>query len=86
MATVATGGDEPRKPQGSLPIPKSKRGIKGFFNEVLREMKKVSWPTRTETNRLTGVVLSVCLIVVVILSTLSFAFGFVIDLITKGRV
>gem|GEM_PF-312332 len=74
------------RPRGSLPVPKSKRGVKGFFKEVGRELKKVSWPTKAETNRLTGVVLAVCVLVVIILSTLGAVFGAVIDLITKGRV
>ncbi len=88
MFTVAAGSDEPKQPRsgGSLPIPKSKRGFKGFLAEVGREMKKVSWPTKAETNRLTGVVLAVCIIVVVILSSLGFVFGMLVDLITKGRV
>jgi preprotein translocase subunit SecE len=74
------------KPRGGVPVPKSKRGAKGFFNEVVREMKKVSWPTRPETNRLTTVVLAVCVLLVAFLSAIGFVFGFVIDFITKGRV
>ena len=80
----AEGGSS--RPRGSLPLPNSKRGLKGFYNEVIREMKKVSWPTKPETNRLTGVVLSVCLMLVAFLSAIGFIFNFVIDLITKGRV
>lgn len=86
IAAAAPGGDESKKPQGSLPIPKSRRGLKGFFAEVGREMKKVSWPSRSETNRLTGVVLAVCGIVVVILTLLSIVFETFINLITKGSV
>ncbi len=82
---VTSGGDEPRR-SGALPIPKSKRGLKGFFLEVGREMRKVSWPSRAETNRLTGVVLAVCGIVVVILSAMSYFFETIVNLITKGTV
>ncbi len=70
----------------SIPVPRSRRGPKTFYNEVVREMKKVSWPSRTETNRLTGVVLTVCLLLVAYLSALGYVFGAVIDIITKGRV
>jgi len=49
-------------------------------------MKKVSWPTRAETNRLTGVVLAVCAMVVVFLTGLGYLFQFVVDFITKGKV
>jgi len=96
MSNTASSPDEPRdnkpapagtgKARGSVPVPKSKRGLKGFYNEVIREMKKVSWPTRPETNRLTGVVLAVCVMLVTFLSVLGFVFGFAIDLVTKGRV
>ncbi len=78
--------DEPRKPQGSLPIPGSKRGIKGFIREVGREMKKVSWPTRAETNRLTGVVLGVCLLVGTIMILMGSMFGALVDFLTKGTI
>jgi preprotein translocase SecE subunit len=78
--------EEPRKPQGSLPIPRSKRGVKGFFSEVVREMKKVSWPTVKETNRLTGVVLAVCLLIGSIMILMGSAFGALIDFMTKGKI
>jgi preprotein translocase SecE subunit len=86
MATVASSMDEPRKPQGSVPIPRSKRGLKGFISEVGREMKKVSWPTRAETNRLTGVVLGVCILVGTIMILMGSMFGALIDFLTKGSV
>jgi preprotein translocase SecE subunit len=70
----------------SVPIPRSKRGLKGFWTEVMREMKKVNWPTRAETNRLTGVVLVVCFIMTLALVGMSYLFQTIIDLITKGAV
>ncbi len=83
MATATTGptgGDS----GGNLPIPKSRRGLKGFFNEVVREMKKVNWPTKKETNRLTGVVMAVTLLCVTILTVMGLVFQTLINLITKG--
>jgi len=82
--STTTSGSTPEG--GSLPLPKSRRGLKGFYNEVVREMKKVSWPTRTETNRLTGVVLAVTILSVLILTGLGVVFGTLVDLITKGSV
>ncbi|TWT23005.1 preprotein translocase subunit SecE [Planomicrobium sp. CPCC 101110] len=35
--------------------------IGGFFNNVLSEMRKVSWPKRKELTRYTVVVLSTCI-------------------------
>ena len=49
-------------------------------------MKKVSWPTRPETTRLTLVVLTVCGIVVVTLTVMSYVFEVITNLITKGTV
>lgn len=79
-----TNQGEPSKGRGSVPIPKSKRGLKGFFNEVGREMKKVSWPTRAETIRLTTVVLIVCAGLVVLFTFLSIIFDTLVGLLTKG--
>ena len=82
MANVATGNDGPRKPSGGLPMPKSNRGLKGYFQEVRREIKKVNWPTVPETHRLTGVVLGVCALLVVILTSLGTFFDFVVTFLT----
>jgi preprotein translocase SecE subunit len=62
-----------------------RRGVKSFLTDTLREMKKVNWPTKPETNRLTGVVLVVCLGLVVILSGLGWIFGLILGFITTGR-
>lgn len=59
-------------PQAPIPIPKSKRGMRGFFTEVGRELKKVTWPTPKETTRLTGVVLAVCTFLILLLMALNF--------------
>lgn len=66
---------------GGVPVPKIKRGLPAFFREVRRELTKVSWPTVSETNRLTGVVLAVCLLLVVILGVLGGVMGLLIDFI-----
>jgi preprotein translocase SecE subunit len=85
-STTASGGDVPRK-QGSLPTPDiKKKGPKRFFAEVGREMRKVDWPSRAETNRLTLVVLAVCGLIVAILSIMGYVFEMLINLITQGRV
>jgi len=86
MANAYSMEEPSRKPQGSIPIPKSKRGAKGFFAEVGREIKKIAWPTRQETFRLTGVVLGVCVLIGGIMITMSWAFGVIVDVLTKGKV
>ncbi|MBI3721660.1 MAG: preprotein translocase subunit SecE [Fimbriimonas ginsengisoli] len=77
----------PQKPPGAgIPIPKSRRGMKGFISEVSREMRKVVWPTPKETNRLTGIVLAVCFMIVAVLFALSEVASVFVDLVTKGKV
>ncbi len=63
-----------------------RRGPKSFFQDVIREMKKVNWPTKPETNRLTGVVLVVCTGLVIVLTILGEFFHLIIQFITKGTV
>lgn len=76
----------PTTPKASptIPTPRSRRGWKGFWAEVGREMKKVNWPTKPETNRLTGVVFAVCIIVGLILLLLSTVFDTLVRIITRG--
>ena len=86
MAKVTTGANEPRRPQGGVPLPTMKRGGKGFLRDVKLELRNISWPTRQETFRLTGVVLGVCVLITVILTVLSYLFETIINLLTKGSV
>ncbi len=39
-----------------------KEKIIDFFNGVVKEMKKVTWPTKDELKESTGIVIVVCLI------------------------
>lgn len=71
-------------PRTSVPLPKSKRGMKGFISEVGRELKKVTWPTRTETNRLTGVVMAVSLMLILLLTILNYGFRAALDVLLGG--
>jgi preprotein translocase SecE subunit len=70
----------------TAPIPKPKRGVKTYLAEVSRELKKVSWPSKEETTRLTGVVLAVCGLVIVILMALNETFSMVIDFLMNGAI
>lgn len=69
----------------SLPVPNMKRGPKAFIAGVKREMKKVSWPTPKETNRLFGVVLAVCLILILTMTVLGYTFDFIISILTNSK-
>lgn len=72
------------QPPASVAVPNiKKRGFKGFMRDVQREMRHVTWPTRAETNRLTGVVLAVCALAIVILTGLSLLFQTLFDLLLR---
>jgi len=67
------------------PVPDIRgRGIAGFYRDVLREMKHVTWPTRSETTRLTGVVLGICVMLALVLTALSFVLEQVLHIIGIG--
>jgi preprotein translocase SecE subunit len=78
--------DKSPQPASHVPAPfKTKRGgIKGFFSDVARELKKVDWPAPKETNRLTGVVLAVCALVVLILFGMSIVADTIVQML-QGR-
>jgi preprotein translocase subunit SecE len=52
---------------GNISVPK-------FLNEVKEELKKVSWPTKNETIRLTTIVLISCIISGTFLGIVDFLF------------
>ena len=72
------------KAASNVPVPSMRRGVKGFYRDVVREMKHVTWPTPKETTRLTGVVLAVCLLIIVMLQVLTLFFNMILDVIIKG--
>ncbi len=74
----------PSEMKGAIPIPKSKRGLKGFFQETSLELKKVHWPTNQETTRLTSVVLIVCFGSVLGLWLLGLGITTILDMILTG--
>ncbi len=80
--------DTTNTPKGptSIATPKMKRGFKGFLSDVKREMKKVNWPTKKETNRLTGVVVSLVVVVALALTGMGWVADTLVTLITTGRV
>jgi preprotein translocase subunit SecE len=57
-----------------------KEKIIGFFNDVVKEMKKVTWPTKDELKESTTIVIVVCLI----LAAFTWVIDFIITQIFKG--
>jgi preprotein translocase subunit SecE len=50
------------------------RGIRKFYRETVAELRKVSWPTRSEAINLTRVVLIVILVMSTFLGLLDYLF------------
>jgi len=54
--------------------------IKKFFEDVVKEMKKVTWPTKKELMESTKVVIVVCLI----LAGFTYVIDMIINMVFKG--
>ena len=57
-----------------------KEKIINFFNDVVKEMKKVTWPTKDELKESTIVVIVVCLII----AAFTYAIDMAISQLIKG--
>jgi preprotein translocase subunit SecE len=55
--------------------------IRRYFDEVLSELRKVSWPTREQVRNLTVLVFAISLAVGVYITILDSVFRVVVDLI-----
>ena len=66
----------PSAPKGptSIPTYRSKRGWKGYFAEVSREMKKVNWTSRKELMGSTKIVVIFMLLVALFLFSVDWIF------------
>jgi preprotein translocase subunit SecE len=62
-----------KKVQASGAAPK-KRGFT-FFTDIIGELKKVVWPTRQETMRLTLIVIGLCVVMGLILGAVDYGFS-----------
>jgi preprotein translocase subunit SecE len=57
-----------------------KEKIIGFFEDVVKEMKKVTWPTKQELKESTTVVIVVCLVI----ATFTYLIDLLISNVLKG--
>lgn len=64
---------------------KKKKGLKNFFSEIKSELKKVTWPTKSQLINNTLIILIFIAVVTAILAILDVAFfklvGFVTNLV-----
>jgi len=66
-------------------IIKPKRSRFAFIRDIIDELKKVTWPTRRETIRLTVMVIVVCAIVAIFLGAIDLGFTEFAKVILGGK-
>ncbi|MFQ5987882.1 MAG: preprotein translocase subunit SecE [Dehalococcoidia bacterium] len=69
--------------QATAKVPPISR-LGGYFREVIGELKKVVWPTREETRRLTIMVIIVSVAVGLFLGAIDLGFTHLVDLFLGG--
>ena len=57
-----------------------KEKIKNFFEDIVKEMKKVTWPTKAELMESTKIVILVC----IILAGFTYVIDMLINQVIKG--
>ena len=71
-----------KKTQGSGAQPKKRRFT--FFGDIIGELKKVVWPTRQETMRLTLIVIGLCVVMGLVLGAVDYGFSELVAKIFLG--
>ncbi|MBI4200449.1 MAG: preprotein translocase subunit SecE [Chloroflexi bacterium] len=71
-----------RHPAGE---PGARPGVRQFFGEVVSELKKVTWPTREETTRLTLLVIAVSAAIGLALGLIDVGFNRLFEEIVSPR-
>lgn len=71
-----------KKPQVQPSQPKKRRFA--FFSDIVGELRKVVWPTRQETIRLTLIVLGLCIVMGVILGAVDYGFSELVAKVLLG--
>jgi preprotein translocase subunit SecE len=67
--------EKPQKPQGESALTRFSEGISRYYRETRGELRRVTWPTREESQRLTGVVIAVTIAFALFLGALDFVFS-----------
>ena len=62
-----------KKPQAQAAQPRKRRFT--FFSDIIGELRKVAWPTRQETIRLTLIVIGLCVVMGVLLGAVDYGFS-----------
>jgi preprotein translocase subunit SecE len=72
------------KPKKSTAPAAPKKRRFTFFSDVVAELRKVAWPTRDETIRLTLIVIGACVIMGAVLGGIDFGFSWLVQQVLLG--
>ncbi|MFC1599820.1 preprotein translocase subunit SecE [Patescibacteria group bacterium] len=59
----------------------AKKALFGYFTDSWQELKKVTWPTKNQAIKLTGIVLGFCFVSAVVLGLVDGIFSYVYKLL-----
>jgi preprotein translocase subunit SecE len=71
-----------KKPQAQAAQPKKRRFT--FFSDIIGELRKVVWPTRQETIRLTLIVIGLCVVMGIVLGAVDYGFSELVAKVLLG--
>ena len=71
-----------KKPQAPAAQPKKRRFT--FFSDIIGELRKVVWPTRQETIRLTLIVIGLCVVMGLVLGAIDYGFSELVAKVLLG--
>jgi preprotein translocase subunit SecE len=71
-----------KKPQAQSAQPKKRRFT--FFSDIVGELRKVVWPTRQETIRLTLIVIGLCVVMGILLGAVDYGFSELVAKVLLG--
>jgi preprotein translocase subunit SecE len=72
-----------KKDQPQIIKPKKRRFA--FVGDIVGELRKVTWPSRRDTIRLTIMVIAVCVAVGIVLGALDYGFAELVGKVLLGR-
>lgn len=73
---------KPKKSASASAQPKKRRFT--FFSDVIGELRKVAWPSREETIRLSLIVIGLCLVMGAVLGGIDFGFSWLVQQVLLG--
>lgn len=68
----------------AVPRPSAGQVSLSFFGGVISELRKVNWPSREQTTRLTGLVLIISVVIGAVLGLIDIGFSRLFALVTGG--